>query len=360
MTPNNWDGIASCANRVGAKFPELVAAQWALESGWGKHTSAKNNFFGLKGSGTLSTTQEFINGQWITIKDGFINFPSIDACIKYLVDRWYKDWNGYAGVNNTANREEAARMLVSEGYATDPQYAGKLIKLMNQQSPHMAPSIKLISAAKYYNEENHQIAAWNWLEDRMTKEELAEFALLYRSGPSKPKISNPLKVPYFSQRDNVSGTGYRECFSSSCAMVAAYYGKIKGDDEYNAVRARYGDSTDSNAQVEALRSLGLKARFTTIVTEQMLKEEIDAGRPVACGWLHYGPCSSPAGGGHWSVVIGYNDGGYIHNDPYGHADMVSGGYVSGDGGNGIQYNRDNWVPRWRVKGSGGWCIFVSQ
>jgi GH24 family phage-related lysozyme (muramidase) len=36
-----------------------------------------------------------------------------------------------------------------------------------------------------------------------------------------------LKVPYEYQNDNASGTGYRECFSSSCAMIAKYYGKVK-------------------------------------------------------------------------------------------------------------------------------------
>jgi hypothetical protein len=48
-----------------------------------------------------------------------------------------------------------------------------------------------------------------------------------------------LPVPYEYQNDNASGTGYRECFSSSCAMIARYHGKVKNDDEYNAIRAKY-------------------------------------------------------------------------------------------------------------------------
>jgi len=90
--------------------------------------------------------------------------------------------------------------------------------------------IRLSSAAKHYKEESHQIAAWNWLQEQLTEAELQEFAELYRAAPAS-KPSNPLLVPYFSQRDNTSGQGNRECFSSSCAMVAAYYGKVKGDDE---------------------------------------------------------------------------------------------------------------------------------
>ena len=130
---NSWQGVCNIAKQAGAKYPEVVAAQWALESGWGKHTSGKNNFFGLKGSGSNVNTQEFLNGQWVTIKAGFIDFPDIKTCVYYLVDRWYKDFGRFSGVNRASNRNECARLLVKEGYATDPDYATKLIKIMNQQ-----------------------------------------------------------------------------------------------------------------------------------------------------------------------------------------------------------------------------------
>lgn len=133
--PNSWQGIASMAKEAGAKFPELVAAQWALESGWGQHTSGINNYFGLKGNGSTVGTTEYINGQKVEIRDSFLNFPSIRDCIEYLIDRWYKDFRRYKGVNNAANREDAARMLQKEGYATDPRYAQKLIDLMRGNAP---------------------------------------------------------------------------------------------------------------------------------------------------------------------------------------------------------------------------------
>ena len=46
---NTWDGIEAAARAGGAKFPEVVAAQWALESAFGTVTSGKNNYFGIKG-----------------------------------------------------------------------------------------------------------------------------------------------------------------------------------------------------------------------------------------------------------------------------------------------------------------------
>lgn len=131
--PNDWDGVLAAAKAAGAKYPEVVAAQWALESSWGKHTSGKNNFFGLKGSGTNVNTQEFINGKWVTIKAGFIDFPDLYTCVCYLVDRWYKDFGNYKGVNRATSRNECAQLLVKEGYATDPDYATKLIQILDNK-----------------------------------------------------------------------------------------------------------------------------------------------------------------------------------------------------------------------------------
>lgn len=311
-SPNSWDGVIQAAKRAGAKYPECVAAQWALESGWGKHTSAKNNFFGLKGDGEEVATMEFINGEWIQITDSFINFPTLNACVEYLVNRWYKNYKAYQGINRAASAEECAKLLVREGYATDPEYAEKLIRLMRDQGLQSA-------------------------DERI------------------------LEVPYEYQLDNKSGTGYRECFSSTCAMIAKYYGKVNSDDQYNAIRAKYGDSTSSDAQVAALRALGLNAQFVTNGTAKMLEEEINNNRPVAVGWLHYGSASAPSGGGHWTCCIGYTAKSFVFNDPNGEADMANGGYVdsSPTAGKRIEYSRNNWLKRWEVDGNAtGWAILV--
>ena len=130
---NSWDGVFKAAKEAGAKFPEVVSAQWALESGWGQHFSGTWNAFGLKGSGTNANTQEFINGRWVTINAGFIDFPDLKTCVYYLVDRWYKNFSVYQGVNRAATRNQCAELLVKEGYATDPDYSTKLIQIMDRK-----------------------------------------------------------------------------------------------------------------------------------------------------------------------------------------------------------------------------------
>lgn len=221
---------------------------------------------------------------------------------------------------------------------------------------------------------SHQIAAWRWLQEDLSAnrpEALREFAELYRADPPEKPEASPspgrlggsvlLKVPYEYQRDNASGQGYRECFSSSAAMVARFYGKVSGDDQYNKIRARFGDSTDAGAQLRALSSLGLTATFKQNGDAAALERILREGRPVPVGWLHKGPVSKPTGGGHWSVVVGFTTEAFIHNDPNGEADMVGGGYVTtkGTAGKGIAYSRRNWLRRWEADGRGsGWYLDV--
>ena len=38
---NSWDGVKAAAAAYGARFPQVVAAQWALESNYGAHPSGR-------------------------------------------------------------------------------------------------------------------------------------------------------------------------------------------------------------------------------------------------------------------------------------------------------------------------------
>jgi hypothetical protein len=131
----NWKAVEAVARQEGATWPQVVAAQWALESGRGKFLSGKNNFFGIKGSpGTSKETKEFLNGKWLTITDTFKDYPTPEACIKDLIRLWYEDYRGFKGVNRATSWEECCRLLQKEGYATDPTYPQKLIKLIKENS----------------------------------------------------------------------------------------------------------------------------------------------------------------------------------------------------------------------------------
>ena len=220
---------------------------------------------------------------------------------------------------------------------------------------------EFINFFKYYKSESQQEAGISILYNQMRdvlKTQDHDWVTTYRTKPTVV-TTNPLDVPYQSQNDNASGTGQRECFSSSCAMVAMYYGKIENDDAYNLVREKYGDSTDAQAQVRTLRSLGLEANFISNGSTSDLKAAIDAGRPIPVGWLHHGSASAPSGGGHYSVVMGYTDEAWVMNDPNGEASLSSGGYTDNLDGYNQSYSFKNFNPRWIVEGEGsGWFMDI--
>jgi ABC-type bacteriocin/lantibiotic exporter with double-glycine peptidase domain len=168
-----------------------------------------------------------------------------------------------------------------------------------------------------------------------------------------------IKVPYYDQLNMDDGQGWRDCFSATSAMIAAHYGKVHGENEYNHLRQRYGDSTSAQSQLQALRHLGLDAHYATDGTQKSLCGLLDSGKPVGIGVLHHGPFTSPTGGGHWILAVGYTDTHLVVNDPYGEMDVTNGGYVSNHNGSSQHYSWAHILPRWMVGGTGGWYLYVN-
>ena len=171
-----------------------------------------------------------------------------------------------------------------------------------------------------------------------------------------------LDTPYFSQRDNYRDAG-RTCFSSSCAMLVETLkpGTLpgdKGDDKYVQTVFSIGDTTEAWVQVKALERYNISASFVQNGNVGLVKSQIDKGIPVPIGILHHGPASAPSGGGHWICVIGYNDKGFVVNDPWGEIDHKTGQYISTDGKR-LQYSYNLINARWTVSNpNDGWCIIA--
>ena len=228
------------------------------------------------------------------------------------------------------------------------------------------PEIQLNDFFKYYSDTVEQKEAVQLLQSAMPTSLLradSAWVVKYREQPpeSEAALSNPLSVPYDCQLDNPGTSGWRECFSSSCAMVAMYWGVIQHQNEYHQRRPKYGDSTDASAQIRTLESFGLKARFVQVGSADKLKAQIDRGRPAPVGYLHHGTPQNPSGGGHYCCAIGYNDTGFIMNDPYGECNLVNGTWAheGGTWGKGVVYSYKNWVPRWSVSNDhDGWGLDI--
>lgn len=96
-------------------YVDALVAQAALESAWGKSTSGKNNYSGIKGKGTTRRTREVINGKSIYINDSFRDFDSLDEYANHQINLLnsprYKAFSG-----------DFISRVVKGGYATDPNY----------------------------------------------------------------------------------------------------------------------------------------------------------------------------------------------------------------------------------------------
>lgn len=133
------DMASDSAEQAAAKWgvpASVLLAQSALESGWGKHV--KNNaYFGIKGksptgNSTSFGTTEVINGKVIHIKDTFRAYAdyaeSADDYGRFLNEnKRYKP-----AFIHTTEPNQFITEIAKAGYATDPDYAPKLIRLMER------------------------------------------------------------------------------------------------------------------------------------------------------------------------------------------------------------------------------------
>ena len=232
--------------------------------------------------------------------------------------------------------------------------------------------LSLLPFFQFFRGTPHQLAAIKELEESVSKELLEEDTDWFQAW-KESGYDQQIHMPYFRQLDNKTGTGIRECFSSAAAMVAAFYGKVKTDDEYNEIRAQFGDTTSVEAQLAALRSLGLEPEFRKDGNADMVEMEIEAGRPVLVAYLDKGnmlrgepPSCSSIGCGHWIVISGYagknsDDPEWIVQDPRGFPEMEKGGHSNPHLGRNVRVRQAAFYQRWQAEGSGtGWVILVNE
>ena len=215
----------------------------------------------------------------------------------------------------------------------------------------------------------HQLAAIKQLEESMPEGLLEEDADWFQAW-KESGYDQQVYMPYFTQLDNKTGTGYRECFSSASAMVAAFYKKVTTDDEYNEIRAKFGDTTSVEAQLGSVAQPWVcRLSFRKDGNADMVELEIENGRPVLVGWLHAGnmllgepPMCSGLGlrplGGHWLCRQENSDDPFwIMQDPRGYPEMEKGGWSNPHQRSQCQGQAGCFYQRWQAEGPGtGWVI----
>lgn len=147
------DQIRPHAERAAAKLgvpAEAIMAQAALETGWGKHVprhadgTPSHNYFGIKAHGGWrgdrleKTTHEHLGGRMQKVSAEFRSYGSVGEAFDDYA-RFLQSNPRYAdALRRGSDAAGFAQGLQEAGYATDPAYANKLLKLMGSASINRA------------------------------------------------------------------------------------------------------------------------------------------------------------------------------------------------------------------------------
>lgn len=137
-----WKHAKTAASALGLA-PEVLAAQAALETGWGRFLirdgsgKSSNNFFGVKadkrweGDRVSVNTVEYKNGVMKKENAFFRAYQSIEDSFNDYVDFLKSNSRYQHALSSGADNKLFANELQRAGYATDPSYAEKIDNILN-------------------------------------------------------------------------------------------------------------------------------------------------------------------------------------------------------------------------------------
>ncbi|MCI5642628.1 MAG: glycoside hydrolase family 73 protein [Peptoniphilus sp.] len=131
---------ADLAVRIAKKnklFPSVMIAQSILESNWGKSQLSQeyNNYFGIKAvkkdDGIVFETEEYVEGESGRYMENFKKYSSKRDSFNHYAKLLTRA-NRYKKVKTAKDYKEAAKYIQEGGYATDPNYADKIISVIEK------------------------------------------------------------------------------------------------------------------------------------------------------------------------------------------------------------------------------------
>lgn len=143
-------------------LPSVIIAQAALESGW--NLEAKT-LFGIKGNGVSLVTTEYIDGIKKIVTDSFVVYKDIAEA----VEGYFNLLNAerYTNVRNADTYCEQCLELYNCGYATDPDYSEKLVRIIEINSLDEIDDYYFNEFLSSENSDNTTTVDYNVLADRI-------------------------------------------------------------------------------------------------------------------------------------------------------------------------------------------------
>ena len=145
-----WPHAVEAAKSLGVP-PHFLVAHAALETGWGKseiraaNGASSYNLFGIKagkswgGASVEAQTTEYLNGEAQSVREKFRVYGSYSEAFRDYANLLRTNQR-YAPALGQQDGTQFARSLQQGGYATDPQYADKLGRIINGMTLRQALS----------------------------------------------------------------------------------------------------------------------------------------------------------------------------------------------------------------------------
>jgi len=166
-----WPQAQQAARELGVD-PRAIAAQAALETGWGQHLPrqangrSSHNLFGIKARGTpnlhwqgtqaTAMTTEFNQGQRHQEQAAFRTYDTLQHSFADYVRLLKSSPRYQAALKAGHNIRAFAQGLQQGGYATDPEYAAKITAIASSPAVH-----RVAAAATGTAFAPAEVAAWS-------------------------------------------------------------------------------------------------------------------------------------------------------------------------------------------------------
>ncbi len=338
---NYWDRIKEIIPNWDGMNDEMRSALCSFAYNLGA------GFYGTSGFNTISNCLR--DKEWDSVAQAMLLYvnpgSSVEAGLRRRRgaegDLWLK---GLTKIRTgTTSQSSKSKIIRARQYT--------FLKKENKDSQELeANQLKSVISGKYYEVDefvdeqgnNQQIrleynaGTWWIFKDHwnFSEAESNENVVLQRTFDNTKGI---LKVPYLSQNDNVIDP-YETCNVTCVAMCLRFYG-VKGDGSgqledqlMKTIRRKSlnrGNPEHLKQLVDEYPNFNLSDEFTFNGSFKKIRDSIDQGYPV----IIHGMFTPP---GHIIVVKGYDDNGFIVNDP--HGEYFSWGYDRSKSGDGLHYS----------------------
>jgi flagellar protein FlgJ len=140
-----WPLAVNAAKEIGVS-PQVLIAQAALETGWGQHIArdehgnSSHNVFNIKagaswqGATITRATTEFKNGAALKEYAAFRVYDSFNGAFEDYVSLVKHNPRYQQALENAASEKDYAVALHNAGYATDPDYSAKILRIANGET----------------------------------------------------------------------------------------------------------------------------------------------------------------------------------------------------------------------------------